>query len=353
MTVLDKAAAARRSVMRGDPTVVLICSASAEVLSNRSREFVRTLRSDGARVEFHAPGHADGLLQSTNRLLESIPLEAILSSTELFPPHLLIIDDAETLSGAEATALRRLVQGLRGSAFRVLLLAKRSRSEIDRLPLADLIDLMVIWDADKPDSEPITAKRAPIESPKVELPKVEPAKVEPIKVDPPKTESTQAESAKKTSKSTAKSSTDEVAAPIPDVLADLARERAETRGFDVTFSRRWMSTPLKVAAAVIVVLLLGYGLTSGLMISKDSEPLVYDCGSHPDRESIDVLLARIGRSTPTRVTAESGRFRLQLGPFPSKSAAEAVREQAWLLGSCRVNPIALSAMESLARKAGG
>jgi cell division septation protein DedD len=348
MTVLDKAAAARRSVMRGDPTVVLICSASAEVLSNRSREFVRTLRSDGARVEFHTPGHADALLQSTNRLLESIPLEAILSSTELFPPHLLIIDDAETLSGAEATALRRLVQGLRGSAFRVLLLAKRSRSEVDRLPLADLIDLMVIWDADKPESEPIAAKRAPNEPPKVE-----PVKVEPIKVEPPKAESTQAEPAKKTSKSTAKSSTDEVAAPIPDVLADLARERAETRGFDVTFSRRWMSTPLKVAAAVIVVLLLGYGLTSGLMISKDSEPLVYDCGSHPDRESIDVLLARIGRSTPTRVTAESGRFRLQLGPFPSKSAAEAVREQAWLLGSCRVNPIALSAMESLARKAGG
>jgi hypothetical protein len=348
MTVLDKAAAARRSVMRGDPTVVLICSASAEVLSNRSREFVRTLRSDGARVEFHTPGHADALLQSTNRLLESIPLEAILSSTELFPPHLLIIDDAETLSGAEATALRRLVQGLRGSAFRVLLLAKRSRSEVDRLPLADLIDLMVIWDADKPESEPIAAKRAPNEPPKVE-----PVKVEPIKVEPPKAESTQAEPTKKTSKSTAKSSTDEVAAPIPDVLADLARERAETRGFDVTFSRRWMSTPLKVAAAVIVVLLLGYGLTSGLMISKDSEPLVYDCGSHPDRESIDVLLARIGRSTPTRVTAESGRFRLQLGPFPSKSAAEAVREQAWLLGSCRVNPIALSAMESLARKAGG
>jgi hypothetical protein len=348
MTVLDKAAAARRSVMRGDPTVVLICSASAEVLSNRSREFVRTLRSDGARVEFHTPGHADALLQSTNRLLESIPLEAILSSTELFPPHLLIIDDAETLSGAEATALRRLVQGLRGSAFRVLLLAKRSRSEVDRLPLADLIDLMVIWDADKPESEPIAAKRAPNEPPKVE-----PVKVEPIKVEPPKAESTQAEPTKKTSKSTAKSSTDEVAAPIPDVLADLARERAETRGFDVTFSRRWMSTPLKVAAAVIVVLLLGYGLTSGLMISKDSEPLVYDCGSHPDRESIDVLLARIGRSTPTRVTAELGRFRLQLGPFPSKSAAEAVREQAWLLGSCRVNPIALSAMESLARKAGG
>lgn len=349
MTVLDKAAAARRSVMRGDPTVVLICSASAEVLSNRSREFVRTLRSDGARVEFHTPGHADALLQSTNRLLESIPLEAILSSTELFPPHLLIIDDAETLSGAEATALRRLVQGLRGSAFRVLLLAKRSRSEVDRLPLADLIDLMVIWDADKPESEPIAAKRAPNEPPKVEPVKVEPikaepAKVEPIKVEPTKVEPTQAASDKKTSNS---------ATPIPDVLADLARERAETRGFDVTFSRSWKSTPLKVAGAVVAVLLLGYGVTSGLMTSKDAEPVVYDCGSHPDQESIDVLLARIGRSTPTRVTAESGRFRLQLGPFPSESAAEAVREQAWLLGSCRVNPIAVRAMESLARKAGG
>ena len=324
----DKAGAARHSVMRGDPPIVLICSTSIDVLSNCSRDFVRTLRSEGVRVEFHTPGNAEGILQSTNRLLEGIPLEGILSSTELFPPHLLIIDDAETMSAAETTALRRIVQGLRGSAFRVLLLAKRSRSEAERLPLADLNDLMMIWDADGVESEALDIK--PVES---NLPEIE----------PPKKPETSRKSLSK----------DPLDAPIPDVLADLARERAETRGFDVTFSRRWISRPLTIAAVITVVVLSGYLLTSGMTASDSAEPVVYDCGSHPDRESIDVLLARIGRSTPTRVTAESGRLRLQLGPFPSEEAAEVVREQAWLIGACRVNPITVRALESLTRKAGG
>ena len=324
----DKSGAARHSVMRGDPPIVLICSASVDVLSNYSRDFVRTLRGEGVRVEFHTPGNADGILQSTNRLLEGIPLEGILSSTELFPPHLLIIDDAETMSAAETTALRRIVQGLRGSAFRVLLLAKRSRFETDRLPLADLNDLMMIWDADGVESEALDIN--PVES---SLPEIS--------------------SPKKTEISKKSLSKDPLDAPIPDVLSDLARERAETRGFDVTFSRRWISRPLTIAAVITVVVLSGYLLTSGMTASESTEPVVYDCGSHPDRESIDVLLARIGRSTPTRVTAESGRLRLQLGPFPSEEAAEVVREQAWLIGACRVNPITVSALESLTRKAGG
>jgi hypothetical protein len=314
--------------MRGDPPIVLICSTSIDVLSNCSRDFVRTLRSEGVRVEFHTPGNADGILQSANRLLEGIPLEGILSSTELFPPHLLIIDDAETMSAVETTALRRIVQGLRGSAFRVLLLAKGSRSEADRLPLADLNDLMMIWDADGVESEALDIK--PVESslPEVEPPKKPATSIKPLSKDP-------------------------LDAPIPDVLADLARERAETRGFDVTFSRRWFAQPLTIAAVVAAVIFSGYLLTSGMTASGTTEPVVYDCGSHPDRESIDVLLTRIGRSTPTRVTAESGRLRLQLGPFPSEEAAEVVREQAWLIGACRVNPITVRALESLTRKAGG
>lgn len=324
MTQLDKSEAALRSVRRGDPPVVLICSVSIDVLSSCSREFVRTLRSEGARVEFYTPGHADGVLQATNKLLEGIPFEAILSSTELFPPHLLIVDDAELLSAAETAALRRLVQGLRGSAFRVLLLARRSRAEVERLPLADLNDLMVTWNADGVESE----------SPAIES----------LKVDQSSTVSTPTIPPVTVVKETA---------PIPDVLADLARERAETRGFDTTSSYRWMVAPLKVTVLVTAILLSAYGITTALMNSGDSETLVYDCGSHPDRESIDVLLMRIGRSTPTRVIAESGRFRLQLGPFPSQEAAEIVREQAWLLGSCRVNPIAVRAVDSLPRKAGG
>ncbi|MBM4192510.1 MAG: hypothetical protein FJ196_05590 [Gammaproteobacteria bacterium] len=324
MTGIDQSAIALRSVRRGDPSVMLICSASTAVLSRCSREFVRTLRSEGARVEFHTPGQADGVLQSTNRLLEGIALEAILSSAESLPPHLLIVDDAELLSAVETAALRRLIQGLRGSAFRVLLLVSKSRSEAERLPLADLNDLMVIWDADRVEGAP----------PIIEQRVVEPPKVTPTPTTPP-------------------SIVSEDAAPIPDVLADLARERAETRGFDATFSRRWMMTPLKVTALVIGVLLLGYGITSAVRVTGDSETLIYDCGSHPDRESVDVLLVRVGRSTPTQVTKESGRLRLHLGPFSSQTAAKAAREQAWLLGSCRVNPTVVRAIDPLTRKAGG
>jgi len=324
MTQLDKSEAAIRSLRRGDPPVLLICSSSMEVLSTCSREFVRTLRSDGARVEFHTPGQTDGVLQATNKLLEGIAIEAILSSTEVFPPHLLIVDDAERLSAGETAALRRLVQGLRGSAFRVLLLARRSRSEVERLPFADLNDLMMIWNADSVESESSTVEPLKVESPApVSAPIIQP---EPV--------------VKET-------------VPIPDVLAELARERAETRGFDTSFSFRWMAAPLKVTLLGIVVLLLGYGITTGLTSSKDSEAVVYDCGSHPDRESIDVLLTRIGRSTPTRVLAESRRFRLQIGPFPSQAAAEILQEQVWALGACRINPVAVRALDSLTQKAGG
>lgn len=338
MRGLDKAGAARHSVMRGEPPIVLICSASVDVLSNCARDFVRTLRGEGVRVEFHTPGNAEAILQSTNRLLEAIPLDGILSSTELFPPHLLMIDDAETMSAAETTALRRLVQGLRGSAFRVLLLAKRSRSDADRLPLADLNDLMMIWDADAAENDALVVNPPTLDSTEakpsdLDLPEIEPKK-KPV------------ESAKQ-------SSTDPRDLPIPDVLAELARERAETRGFDVTFSRRWITRPLTITAVVAVVVLSGYMLTSGITGSGTTDPVVYDCGTHPDRESIDVLLARVGRSTPTRVTAESGRLRLQLGPFPSEEAAKVVREQAWLLGACQVNPITVRALESLTSKAGG
>jgi hypothetical protein len=334
----DKAGAARHSVMRGDPPIVLICSASVDVLSNCSRDFVRALRSEGVRVEFHTPGNADGILQSTNRLLEGIPLEGILSSTELFPPHLLIIDDAETISAGETTALRRIVQGLRGSAFRVLLLAKRSRSEAGRLPLADLNDLMMIWDADGVESETLAIKPDPAAA----------VENKPLESDAP-----EIEPPKKTATSIKSLSKDPLDVKIPDVLSDLARERAETRGFDVTFSRRWITRPLTIATVVAAVIFSGYLLTSGMTASGTTEPVVYDCGSHPDRESIDVLLTRIGRSTPTRVTAESGRLRLQLGPFPSEEAAKVVREQAWLIGACRVNPITVRALESLTRKTGG
>ena len=108
MTPLNNSTVAHDCVLSGTPPILIICSATTASLSGASREFVRELRSGGTRVEFHAPGDADALLQSANRLLAEIPLESPLGSAQSYPPHLLIIDDAESLSLAEAAALRRI-----------------------------------------------------------------------------------------------------------------------------------------------------------------------------------------------------------------------------------------------------
>lgn len=332
MTATDNATVARDCVQSGTPPILLICSAKSESLSNASRELVRDLRTDGARVEFHAPGDADALLQAANRLLAEIPLEALLGSTHYYPPHLLIIDDAESLSMAEATALRRLVQGLRGSAFRIMLLVRQSQSGLQRLPLSEITDIALIWAVDGLEEiEPVTSFVVE-SSPKIEEAPTVTAEPIAVKAMPP-----------------ARQASD----PIPDVLAELARERGETRGFDIALPRRWMTTPVKVAFAVLAFIVAGYGVTTLFTGTPVNAPVVYDCGLHPDRESVDVLLTRIGRTTPTRVTTESGRFRLQVGPFASHSAAEAARTQVWRLGACRVEATVVRAAAAPTRKVGG
>lgn len=308
MTPLNNSTVAHDCVLSGTPPILIICSATTASLSGASREFVRELRSGGTRVEFHAPGDADALLQSANRLLAEIPLESLLGSAQSYPPHLLIIDDAESLSLAEAAALRRIVQGLRGSAFRTMLLVRQTKAGMARLPLSEILDIAMVWDVDGTDDAAVQAESIPV----IEEPVV-------IKTDAP----------------VLPREPDE---PMPDVLAELARERAESRGFDVTISRRWIAKPAAIALVVVAFIAVGFGLVSIFAGKAETAPLVYNCGLHPDQESVDVLLARIGRTTPTRVTSESGKFRLQVGPFATATAADAARSQVWRLGACRVEP---------------
>jgi len=337
MTATDNAAVARECVLSGTPPLLLLCSASSESLSASARDFVRDLRQGGARVEFHAPGDAESLLQSANRLLAEIPLESLLASGKQNPPHLLIIDDAESLSSVEAASLRRIVQGLRGSPFRTLLLARCTRAGLQRLPISEVTDLAMIWDIDGLGESEIELS-ADMDAPVIPSVPMPPPVVTPAVATPTV-------------------ATPKVAAPtaaaIPDVLAELARERAETRGFDVTSPRRWLTMPVKAVAAVVAVLLIGYAVQSAFLTPSKSSSLVYDCGLHGDRESVDVLIARIGRTTPTRVTNEAGRFRLQVGPFASESAAAAARTQVWRLGACRVEPAVARAAVAPKRKTGG
>jgi hypothetical protein len=304
---------------------LLICASSGEELSACSREFVRGMRRDGARTEFHTPCDPESLLQATNRLLAEVPLDPSLADAARTPPHILVIDEAESLADAETAALRRIVRGLRGSCFRVVMLVKGPRTALQGMPLSELMDLVMVWETDSPEvvdargeagSSPSAVPDHPDDGlPYADLP-------EPVR-------------------------------PIPDVLAELARERAEMRGFDVTAPGRWRASPTMIVIAVMGCLLAGFAMNGGLTGGATPGPVAYDCGLHPDRESVDVLLARIDRATPTRVTAESGRLRLRVGPFSSGPAAQAARAQVWPLGACRIEPTAFETAIEPDRRSGG
>ena len=303
MTEIDRLGAAQACLRDGTPPLLMICSSSGDALSASARELVRAVRREGVRVEFHTPGDPEALLQAVNRLLADVPFDRSLTHAGSAPPHILVVDEGETLAESETASLRRMVQGLRGSCFRVVVLVRRLPAAMKGLPVAEIVDLAMVWDVDDRAAGSDAADAFPILVPTAE---------EPLVASPD--------------------------TPIPDVLAELARERAESRGFDVTLPSRWSMSPVKVVMALIVFLTTGIAVEMHMAEDATTGPAVYDCGLHADREAIDVLLARIDRTLPTRIVAESGRLRLQVGPFESRSAADSARAQVWRLGACRVVP---------------
>jgi hypothetical protein len=311
--------------MAGVSPVLVTISSSSQTLSLSSRELVRELRSAGTRVEFHAPGEAGALLQAVNRLLADIPLESLRKSAKTEPPRLLIIDDAEGMSVAETASLKRIANGLRGSALRILLLVKSDASQLVLSPLTDLAELAVLWDLDASDDE------EPISAPIKDTTESPPP---PVAVEQP-------------------SSRSAVDTPIPDVLTELARERAAALGFDATSRTSSMRSIVTATFAAMGVLLAVFLIYDAMTERRQAPPKTFDCGLHPDRESVDVLLARIPRATPTRVLTEGGRLRLLVGPFPDATAADVVRAQLWRIGSCSSKPFVPPVAVADTRKMGG
>lgn len=308
-------------VMAGGSPILVTASASSQTLSMSSRDLVRDLRSAGTRVEFHTPGEAGALLQAVNRLLADIPLESLGKSAEAEPPRLLIIDDAEGLSIAETASLKRIANGLRGSALRILLLVKTDASQRVLLPLTDLAELATLWDLDASDEdasdEDASDDEGPIPGPFVGTTEIQ---VPSVVVDPP-------------------SSGSAADTPIPDVLTELARERAAAVGFDATSRTSSMTSTVRATLGAMGVLLVVFFIYDAVIERQEAPPKTFDCGLHPDRESVNVLLARIPRATPTRVLKEGERLRLLVGPFPDAAAADAVQAQLWRIGSCSPKPL--------------
>jgi hypothetical protein len=321
--------------MAGVSPVLVATSASSETLSMSSRDLVRDLRSAGTRIEFHTPGEAGALLQAVNRLLADIPLESLGKSAEAEPPRLLIIDDAEGLSIAEIASLKRIANGLRGSALRILLLVKTDASQLVLLPLTDLAELATFWDLDASDEdasdEDASDEEEPVPGPILETTERQPA---PVAVNPPAIGPASG-------------------TPIPDVLTELARERAAALGFDATSRTSSMRSIVTATLVAMGVLLVVFFIYDTMTERRQTSPKTFDCGLHPDRESVDVLLARIPRATPTRVVTEGERLRLLVGPFPDAAAADVVRAQLWRMGSCSPKPVAPPVAVSNTRKMGG
>jgi hypothetical protein len=316
--------------MAGVSPILVTTSASSQTLSMSSRDLVRDLRSAGTRVEFHTPGEAGALLQAVNRLLADIPLESLGKSAEAEPPRLLIIDDAEGLSIAEIASLKRIANGLRGSALRILLLVKTDASQLVLLPLTDLAELATLWDLDASDEDP---------SDKEEL---APGPILDTTERPPPAVAVELPSSRSA-----------VDTPIPDVLTELARERAAALGFDATSRTSSMRSIVTATFAAMGVLLAVFLIYDAMTERRQAPPKTFDCGLHPDRESVDVLLARIPRATPTRVVTEGERLRLLVGPFPDAAAADVVRAQLWRMGSCSPKPVVPPVAVSNTRKMGG
>jgi hypothetical protein len=141
--------------------------------------------------------------------------------------------------------------------------------------------------------------------------------------------------------------------PIPDVLTELARERAAALGFDATSRTSSMRSIVTATFAAMGVLLAVFLIYDAMTERRQAPPKTFDCGLHPDRESVDVLLARIPRATPTRVLTEGGRLRLLVGPFPDATAADVVRAQLWRIGSCSSKPFVPPVAVADTRKMGG
>lgn len=309
------------AIFAGVSPVVVAASVSAATLSASARELVRGLRAAGARTEFHSPGDdAGALLQSVNRLLVDIPLESLRDSADDRPPHLLVIDDAEGLSSAETAALKRVANGLRGSALRILLLTRVDATELVQLALSDLGEIAGLWDIDGSADEASAAGSAAVGNELAAVPAAN-------------------EGGRTARASVAIPPGPRAEIPIPDVLAELAQERAAALGLDVTQGRRRTSSIVAgtaVALGLLLVVFIAYEIWATRPQALQN---TFDCGLHPDRESVDVLISRIPRTTPVRVIPEGGRLRLQVGPFPDSAATAEARAQLWRIGACSALPV--------------
>jgi hypothetical protein len=325
------------SVRQGDVPVFLLRAVAATRLSEAVRQLLRDLRATGARLEFH-DGAAGEVMQAINRLLADVPVDAIAGGGSEGALRVLLIDNGENLPIDELRALRRITSGLRGSVLRVIVAERVTPGAQPEASIAGKFgDLAAVWTLDHDTNVmAVSAEVSAAESPTLVAQPVVPTR-EVVAVETAPVAATPSVATTRSVATTPSSSSGD-RLEIPDVLFDLAKERGG-RPPNSRLSDGWRG---RWAALAIAGLILLSGLVYGVWVqqprAQPGEKRFFDCGLHPDRESIEVLVGQVARSTPTRVREEEGKFRLEVGPFADQTSLEAVRSQLWRLGACQSRP---------------
>lgn len=91
----------------------------------------------------------------------------------------------------------------------------------------------------------------------------------------------------------------------------------------------------------LAVLVVAAGV--GYILWRDSAerppgPVIFDCGTHDDRELVRVLQKKLGTEVPTKLIEQGGTVRLVVGPLLSAADIERARTKVWTIGACRIEP---------------
>jgi hypothetical protein len=106
------------------PAIIVTCAANSALVSEAGKNLSRALRTPESLIEFYDPSGITALLEAISRLVLDLDVTALGADYGANPrSRILMINAAEDLSNDEVDALLRLIGGLKGIPFYVLLLA--------------------------------------------------------------------------------------------------------------------------------------------------------------------------------------------------------------------------------------
>jgi len=283
---------------------VVIWSRSKDLLAQCSRSLFVMLRNEGAKFEFYSPSGTDVLLQTINKMVESLPVEGLAMSMLTQGLMILVIESAETMDEDETAALGRIVTAMGVSALRVVLITNRVFRPDMTGPSSLTIGKTCHWALDLPSH----AEAAPSFSA---------SRLEPT-----------------------------VGAGFDEVI--------ET---DSHVARNVQRGPGAVLIALILLgctLILGWWVYSAGYFAETLEavniqhkggPMYFRCVAPGSRGAAEMLQKKLAMDVKSQIVPMADGHQIYIGPLQIAKEIEAVRSRVWPVGACSITPV--TTIESL------